>query len=150
MNREPIYAAVFAFFSALTVGGAPAFKTATRKVKTWEEVAPEDQPALLLLPRREPAQRKKGLPTIWTIEADLLLYVHTNAQIDPDIVPHQILNPLLDAIEASLAIDDVMNNACTLGGLVSHCAIEGAIEINLGSLGDEAVAIVPLSILTSP
>lgn len=150
MTREPIYAALFAFFAALTVGGSPAFKTATRKVKTWEDVPPEDQPALLLLPRREPAQRKKGLPTIWTLEVDLMLYVHTNAQNDPDVIPHQLLNPLLDAIEASLAIDDVMNNACTLGGLVSHCAIEGAIEIFPGSLGDEAVAIVPLQLLTSP
>ena len=29
MTREPTYAAVFAFFNALTAGGAPLFKTAT-------------------------------------------------------------------------------------------------------------------------
>lgn len=150
MTREPIYASLFAFFAALTVGGSPAFVTATRQVKTWEDVPPEDQPALLPLPRRETAQRKKGLPTIWTLDVDLLLYVHTGAQNDPSVTPAQLLNPLLDAIEASLTIDDVMNNACTLGGLVSHCAINGPIELFLGSLGDEAVAIVPLQLLTSP
>ena len=105
MTREPIYAALFAFFSALTVGGSPAFKFATRIPKHWEDVAPEDQPALLLLPRTETAQRKKGLPTIWTLELDLLLYVTTNGSIDSAAIPSQILNPLLDAIEAALAID---------------------------------------------
>jgi len=42
--REDIYAAVFAFFTALTVGGSPAFKMATRKLRVWEEV-PTERPA---------------------------------------------------------------------------------------------------------
>lgn len=150
MTREPIYAAVFAFFAGLTAGGSPLFKTATRKPSTWEDVTPEDQPALLLRQRSEIAERRKGLPTKWTLNLDLMLFVHTGAQNDPTLIPAQILNPLLDAIEASLAVDDPSNNACTLGNLVSHCAIHGAVEIFLGSLGDEAVAIVPIEILVSP
>jgi hypothetical protein len=151
VTREPIYAALFAHFAALAAAdGSLLFKTATRIVKHWADVPPEEEPALLLLPRSEHAQRRKGLPTIWTLNADLLVYVNTAAQENPAAIPAQILNPLLDAIEGSLAIDDVMNNACTLGGLVSHCAIDGDIELHLGSLGNEAVAIVPLQLLTSP
>ena len=151
MTREPIDAALFAFFSAVAAGdGSKLFKTATRKVDTWDQVPPEDCPALLLLPRTELAVRKKGLPTKWTGEYDLLLYVHTGAQNDPTVVPAQLLNPLLDAIEAAIQVDDIANNAATLGGLVSHCAIEGQIQKFLGSLGDEATAIVPIQILTSP
>lgn len=144
MTREPIYAAVFAFFAALTLGGTPAFKLATRKGKHWDDVAGEDQPALLMVQGSETAQKRKGLPTIWTARAQLLVYVRTNAQSDDSVIPSQLLNPLVDAIEAALTPDDISNDACTLGGLVSHCAIEGEVKYFEGLLGDEATAIVPL------
>lgn len=150
MTREPIYAAVFASFAALTVGGAPAFKTATRKVKVWEDVPPEDQPALLFRQDKETANYRKGLPTIWTCPAVLMLYVHTGALVDQDIVPSQLLNPLVDAIEAALVVDDFKTNSATLGGLVSHCAIKGDIQYFEGSLGDDGVVVVPIEFLTSP
>lgn len=150
MNREPLYAALFAFFQGLTVGEAPAFRTATRRLDTWENVGKEDQPALLMQQRRESANYRKGLPTIWSLDVALYVYVHTGADNDKTLIPSQILNPLLDAIENSLAIDDPSNNACTLGGLVSHCAISGGVEIFQGNLGDEEVAIVPINILVSP
>lgn len=154
MNREPIYQAVFAFFAALTLPTVPvptpAFKLATRQLKHWDDVAGEDTPALLMQQRRESANRRKGLPTIWTCDITLFLYVTTNANTDPTQIPAQILNPLLDAIEAALVVDDPINNACTLGGLVSHCAIQGAIESFDGDLGDEAVVTVPIQFLVSP
>jgi hypothetical protein len=149
MIREDVYAAVFAFFAGLVTQDRPLFKLATRKPSTWEGVSPDDQPALLMRQKREQALRKKGLPTVWTFHLELLLYVHTGAQNDSAIIPAEILNPLLDAIEASLAVDDQSNAACTLGGLVSHCAINGDIEIFSGDLGDEAVAIVPIEILVN-
>lgn len=149
MTREPIYAAIFAFFAGLTTGNAPLFKTATRRPTTWESVPPEDQPALLMRQKSELGEHRKYLPTKWTLHLDLLLYVHTGAGTDHDVIPSQLINPLLDAIEASLVIDDVVNNVCTLGGLVSYCAIEGSVEIFLGNLGDEAVAIVPIKVLVT-
>lgn len=151
MNREPIYQAVFAFWQGLTVGGAPAFVTATRYARHWDNVGSEEQPALYQMQASESANYRKGLPTIWTLNIKLLIYVRTNAQsLAPGVTPSSIFNPLVDAIEAALVVDDPFNNACTLGGLVSHCAIGGDIEIYEGNLGDEAVVIVPVKILTSP
>lgn len=147
MTREPIYAAIFAFWSALTIGGSPAFKLATRKLKTWEDVSAEDQPALLQLQRRETVTKPKTLPAKWKFSIDLYLYVHTGAQQDSNVVPSQLLNPLMDAVEAALEIDDKSNDACTLGGLVSHCFIDGAVEIFEGNLGDQAVCIIPLTVV---
>lgn len=147
MTREPIYAAIFAFWSNLTVGGSPAFKLATRKLKTWEDVEAEDQPALLQLQHRETVTKPRGLPAKWTFSIDLYLYVHTGAITDTNIVPSQLLNPLMDAVEAALVIDDKSNDACTLGGLVSHCFIDGAVEIFEGNLGDQAVMIIPLTVV---
>ncbi len=149
MTREPLYAAVFAFFSALTVGASPAFATATRKIKTWEDCGIEQQPALLMRQMAERSTYKKGFPLVWRCDIALMLYVHTGAQMDDTVVPSQLLNPLLDAIEAAVRVDDPGNQAATLGGLVSHCAIEGDVQIFEGSLGDEAVAVVPLMFLTS-
>ena len=147
MVRESIYAALFTFWSNLTIGGSPAFKKATRKLTIWENVAAEDQPALLQLQRREVVTRPKGLPPRWTLSVDLYLYVHTGAINDSDIVPSQLLNPLMDAIEAAMVVDDIGNNAVTLGGIVSHCYIDGAVEIFEGNLGDQAACIIPLTVV---
>lgn len=149
MTREPIYQGLFEFFSVLAVGTAPAFKTATRKLKHWEEVQPEDQPALLVRQDLERAERRKGLPTKWTGRLWLALYVHTGAHIDPGVVPSQLLNPLVDAIEAAITPDDIGNYAATLSGLVSHIAIEGDIQYFEGNLGDEAVVLIPIQFVTA-
>lgn len=154
MTREERYAAVFAFFAALTLPSdaqpTPAFLTSTRKLATWEGVAPEEQPALLMRQVTEHANYKKGLPTIWTCEIALCLYVHTSAQNVADVVPAQLLNPLVDLIEAAIKVDDLVNHSATLGGLVSHCAISGDIQFFEGTQGDEAVVLVPIQFLTSP
>ena len=147
MIRETIYAALFAYFSGLTDGSNPLFKTATRKLKVWEGVEFESQPALLQLQRQETSVKQRGLPYNWSLSIDLYMYVHTGAMNDPDIVPSQLINPLLDAVEASLRIDDLSNNTCTLGGLVYHAYIDGSVEIFEGNLGDQSVAIIPITVV---
>lgn len=147
MIRENIYSAVFAYWSGLTIGGNPAFKTATRKLTVWENVAAEDQPALLQLQKSETVNKPKGLPARWVLSVELYLYVHTGASNDNSLIASQILNPLLDAVEAAITIDDVMNSACTLGGIVSHCYIDGAVEVFEGNLGDQAACIIPITVV---
>lgn len=147
MNREGIYSGVFAYFQALTQGVSPLFVTATRHARTWENVAPEECPALFQLQRSEVVHRPRGLPPKWTLNIDLYVYVHTGANIDTTINPSQLINPLLDAIEASLTVDDFSNNTTTLNGLVSHIAIEGEVQIVEGNQGDSAVCIIPLVVV---
>lgn len=148
-TRETLYAAIFAYFAALTVGGSPAFRNATRRVAQWEKYLPEEQPALLMRQRNEVAEHRKFMPTKWVLNIDLLVYVHTAASIDNSVIPSQLLNPLLDVIEDALTIDDILNSSCTLGGLVSYAAIDGTVDIHLGSLDDSAAAIVPVRILVN-
>ena len=58
------------------------------------------------------------------------------------------LNSLLDAVEA--AIRNVTPGiAQSLGGKVSHCRIEGKIEIIENVVGSMALAVVPIEILTT-
>ncbi len=135
MNREQIYAALFAKLSA-----SSAFKTTSRKLRHWAEVKDIEQPALFQAQKREMAVTTPGQPTVWTFQADIYLYV-----FQKNGTPSTLLNSLVDALGAALAPDPITNK-CTLGGLVQHAWIEGAIETDEGTLGDQAVAIVPVVI----
>ena len=59
-----------------------------------------------------------------------------------------VLNPLLDAVEAALA-PAATTGVQDLGlpAMVQHAAIAGKIDTDEGTLGDQAVAIIPVEIL---
>lgn len=138
MNREPIYAALLTKLSA-----SAGYNTVTRRYKLFADVAPPDMPALFLLQKDEVAQTVPGLNTVWTIQCDAVIYVSVTD--DPTQAASSALNPLLDAIEAALAPSSVSNKQ-TLGGLVQHACISGAIRIDEAINGDRMVAVVPIEI----
>ena len=140
ISREAIYSALFALAS-----NSSGFTTSSRRLRHWNDVQTEEMPALFLAQRREVAQTSTGQPTLWRLEADLYIYVSTRGELPPG----PILNEKLDAIEAALAPDNPIQNVQTLGGLVHRCLIGGAIETDEGTLGDLAVAIVPIVIEAS-
>lgn len=137
INREAIYAAFWARVSA-----APGFITTSRRLKHWSDVPTGDQPALFMSQRHEAATTKTGEPTTWLLSGDLYVYVKVTDGSAPAIV----LNPLVDAVCARLAPDLITVGKCTLGGLVHYARIEGEIETDEGTLGDQAVAILPYAI----
>lgn len=137
MNREAIYSALFDRLKVV-----PGIVTASRKLRHWSDVSASEQPALFMAQKSEPARQAQGMATVWELGVDVYLYANTQG-FD---APAQALNGILDAIEGALAPDAPAKNTCTLGGLVQHCRIEGAIETDEGTLGDQAVAIVPISI----
>ena len=144
MTREPIYAALFA-----RLASAAPFVTASRRLRHWDEVGPTEQPALFQVQKRETAKEAEGSPTVWRAEVDLYLYCQAP---DDETAPAIVLNPLVDAIEAALVPSgaDLASGTQSLGGLVKHCWIAGAIETDEGALGGQAVAIVPIEILVTP
>lgn len=137
MNREAIYQALYAKLAAV-----PGLKTKGRKLKHWTDVPASQQPALFQAQKNELAQRQQGLGTVWTLTVDVYLYTHTAGIA----LPSAQLNGIVDAIEAALQPDNPVRNTNTLGGLVQHCRIEGAIETDEGTLGDQAVCIIPIVI----
>lgn len=139
---EPIYAALFA-----KVDKMPGLLTSSRKMKHWADVPAKQQPALFMIQGGETPEQVRGLPAKWRLKAELYLYV--NPGEGKSVIPSQVMNPLIGAIRNALAVDNVVANACTLGGLVSHCWIAGEIEVYDGVLGDQAVAVVPIEILTA-
>lgn len=141
MIREPIYAALFA-------KGEVAFQwvTAARVFKHWVDVPAAEQPAFFQVQRRETATQRRDLPTKWGGSVDWIVYVNSK---DKDVAPATTLNEIIDALEAALNPGEVIKTQ-TLGGLVHHCWIEGDIETDEGTLGEQAWAAIPIRFLSSP
>jgi hypothetical protein len=137
--REDIISALFEV--ALT---AAKFNTSGRRLQLWSKVS--SFPALFVqsIGTRYPPRDIRGLPPERTITAEL--WVYTDVGKDPNANPEEALNDIIDAIEAALA-PSVVSGVQTLGGLVSHCWIEGEIEQFPGVLDGIAKAIIPVKIL---
>jgi hypothetical protein len=142
MTRETIYAALF---TAIT--DAVHFKTQSRKLKHWNDVGDESQqPALFMAQTGEVAERRKGLPTKWTLNVKLYLYCLAP---DDETAVTTIMNPLLDTICGLIDPGEKgSTNTLSIAG-VSHVWIEGNIETDEGALGRQGVAIIPISILVA-
>jgi hypothetical protein len=141
-TREAIYSALFALVSGLS-----GFVTTSRRLRHWTDVAPEEKPALFQAQKTQGAAPVTNQPTRWHLYADLFVYVDTGQ--DPDAVPATLLNNLVDAIDAALSPNPVTAAPQTLGGLVTYCRISGTILTDEGTLGSQAVAIIPVEILAT-
>lgn len=141
IERETIYSALFSLAAS-----SANFVTASRRLRHWSDTAPVEQPALFMSEKGATARVKTlGAPTEWRLYADFWIYAYSG---DPYVAPSSLLNPLLDALEAALlpsATTGVQNLG--LGTTVQHAYIAGKVETDEGTLGDQAVAIVPVEIL---
>lgn len=137
-GREAAYAALFAKLQ--TVAGIVTFE---RRLRHWNDVLPAEMPYLALAQTNQIATPVKGLPTKWTLGADVYLYVRAENQ-----PPGPLFNALLDALDVAISPPPGQVTQ-TLSDTVSHCWIEGEVQTDEGTLGPLAVAIVPLRILTS-
>ena len=140
MNRENIVNALLKLLSS-----SVSFTTVSRKFQTWSSISSSEKPAMFLLERSESYIRaNEAVPEVVTLEIDL--YICVDAGKDQSLVPASVLNNLIDAVEAALT-PNKLTNSQTLGGLVSHCRIEGKIIKNSGDLDGDATAIIPIKIL---
>lgn len=154
MNRENIYAALFARISAATwpaipISGATTWASASRKMQGWAEVPPGNMPALFQTQVSERVKRDPGKPPVWTLMVELRVYVAHLANTDQSVIPTQQLNPILDAIQAAMepTFVDGDPQRCTLGKLVYDCKIVGEVKDFEGDLGDLGVLVIPVEII---
>lgn len=153
VNRQALWDAVAAWFQAITdADGAKVFRTFYKSAKSWAQVPPENCPSANLDPITEQWLVRQGLPPKLTMTALLRVYVVTNQDGDDvlNVDANAILNPIIDAVANAIIIDDPASECATLGGLVSHCAIQGKLERFSGTLANEAVAVIPIVIVVSP
>jgi hypothetical protein len=143
MSRETIFAALFNLVKA-----TPGLASSSRKARPLANVSEPEMPILFQLQAPEIWEQKRGLPPKRILRADLEIYVSSAGDHRGETrPPSAVLNPILDALEAALAPGLADDGAQTLGGLVSHCWIEGGIEIFEGLLEGKTAALVRIHIL---
>lgn len=140
INREPIAVALLNLVSA-TAGAV----TVSRELRHFNEVQPEEMPYLCLVGGNQVVdQTTRSGPPKYLLRFDVYLYVNRKDSADP---AQTLLNNMLDALEASLQPEQCFPEQ-TLGiGTVRHCRVNGTISTDEGTLGDVAVAVVPIEVL---
>lgn len=142
MNREQIQLALFAQLQPLV-----GFTTVSRRLRHWHDTPAEMQPSLMVSHVSEDAQTNSGQPTKWRIRVELYIYVRLGA----DDAPGPKLNPLIDAVCNAVNSTTLSPTCVNNLGLpnVAYCRVEGDVQIDEGTLDNQAVAIIPVVILAT-
>lgn len=141
MNREAIQVALFNLLS--TVSGVV---TITRRTKLWADFNPPQKPCICISMRDNDYKREsEACPSVITMEADIFIYT-TNSDAD-GVVPATQMNALLDAIDVAMRPDNMVMGLLTLGGLVSHCWIEGRNIVENGDLDGDGIAVISIKMI---
>jgi hypothetical protein len=119
--------------------------TFSRFLQNWSDVAPAEQPAMFLTMGTQNNNKQRGLKNKWMLNFNLFIYVNTTNL--NNIIPATMMNPILDQVDKMFTPDDIADYVLTLGGLVSHAAIQGDVQTDEGLLGAQAFAVVPIEIL---
>jgi hypothetical protein len=143
---EQIDAALF----ALLLTATPAWVTSSRRLQNYNEVSAESQPALFLAsgdldPKLGGDARVPGMPYRWKLHRKIWIYA--NAGNDDTLIPSSLINPLLNSV-LNVLKPTTPGERLTLSGLVYHCYLAGRIQTDEGLLGPQAVAVLPIEILT--
>jgi hypothetical protein len=141
-NREKIYDALLSLSYKVT-----SAKTRSRKLKIYSDVPPSECPSIFQNQTGETVtQTARGIPAIRTLKVDWYVYLNDNG--DRNTPPSVALNNILTEIDLAL-VADATTGVNTLGGIVSHCWIEGEVRIVEALLNDYTIAIIPIHIKTS-
>lgn len=145
-SRKQIAAALLA-----QLNGGNKFVKTGRRDNAPEQAASPGEPGLFLIKPRESYSYDKdqnGVPPVR--ELRFLAVVYTDVGTDPNAVPADVIDDLLDAIDAALAptVVDQINNGGrqTLGGLVYDCRIVGEPELAPGDSQGKGQTIVPVHV----
>lgn len=140
-SRETIMEALLERLKQIAGNGKPV-NGVYRRVRSWADSAPK--PCVYIGEHSDEYSRQsENLPKA---SMSILLFVYTQTG-DMAAIPSKQQNEILDAIDDALKPDNPSENKCTLGGLVSHCYIDGTVVKVPGDLDGEGIAVVPINIL---
>jgi hypothetical protein len=142
--------------SALLAKLAPpggAFPTSGRRLRDPEHVADLVKPALFLIKPNERYDRSSSntLPPKRIMETYAVIY--TDIGNDGDAVPADVIDDLLDIVDAALApapADQMRGGGQTLGGLVVNVVIDGSLDIAPGDVQGKGTVVIPINITLLP
>lgn len=157
VDREAIFRALFALTAGIQwpadydePGGAQrTFATRSRRVKLFSEVPVEQQPWLGQAEHNEEAAQVTSQPYKWKLNAQWFIY-HPDAVVQealPTVTNNLILKAVEDALFPKPYDPGFLDERNTLSGLVHHCFIEGEVFKDPGDIDNQAMLVVPITIL---
>lgn len=126
-----------------------AFKTIEKDARIWSDVEAFEQPycGIYCPDDRVSDPQAFGL-TKWERVYTILVYFRTDAvPLGDDWSVQDIIDNLLDALDSSFARPRP-GEPNTLGGLVQDCMLDGTIYVDPGTLDQQCVISLPVTILT--
>jgi hypothetical protein len=133
----------------LSPAGSASFVTASRRLRPWTDVASSEKAAIFQYERDDIYTNGKNYLQIVEMSVDLYIYyTYIDAGKDQSIAAITVLNPLLDAVDAAPP-PSKMTGRQTLGGLVSHCYIDGETMKDPGDIDGYGIAVIPVKILAT-
>jgi len=125
-------------------------RTASRRLRHFNNVLPDERPAMFITQGNQQEVPVHGLDSKVELAAEVYIYIH---EVDRDKPPSSQMNIFIDRVREAIKPEHPDVNECqTLGGLVEHCWIEGIVEVYEAvenMLDDQAIAIIPIRILTT-
>lgn len=150
-TREQIYAAMFSLMQTSPFT-APLFKTYTRRLRSWQQVASEEKPLLAQLQAdEEPVSDRMPFPYNVRMKVEEYVFVDQN---DEEEYLAPLLNNLVDAVESAikpvgaLEFQTLSNLTDPDAGIVYNVRWKGT-SYHDGLLGVHGYAVVLVEIFTS-
>ena len=145
VNRDTVLSALFSRLSLITfstpVRGVSNFTICSRRLRHWSDVPKSERPALFMVCHGESSvYRAENVPAYTTMSVKLFIYTDGSDKLS---VPDTDISIILDAIDRALSPGPGEARQ-TLGGLVSHCRIDGEILRDPGDMDDDGLIIVPI------
>ena len=142
MNRELIYQKLFEFIQEnITLA-----KTFSRQLKDFSEVKVNESPSIFQVQIDEDIETITNSQTKTKLYCQVYIYVKNNN--NKDTIAHTILNNIIDQFIEKFNIKNQIGYGITLNDLVFSCKINGKIEYDGGILGVDALARLPIEIIT--
>lgn len=150
-TRESIISALQAKLAGTVfsqpVSGVTSFKGIYRRLVLWADCPKSSRPALYITEHSENnAFKAENTPALTTMRVDLFIYLDSS---DMASVPAIDVNVILDAVTKAIAPTPGFEQRQTLGGLVSHCRIDGEILKDPGDLDGDGLILIPILILVT-
>lgn len=147
VSRETVLSALFAKLSETVftspVSGQSAFVSVSRRLRHWADVPRDQRPAMFMTCHGEsPTYRAENTPLYSKMSVKIFVYTDSADKLS---VPDTDISVILDSLDISLE-PGPGEQRLTLGGLVSHCRVDGEILRDPGDMDGDGLIIVPISI----
>lgn len=130
------------------VNGQNTWISVSRRLKMFNRIPVEDQPAAFIVQHQEVYETKyAGVPPRRIMEVGVWCFAPSNGE---DVIGDDYLDSMEEGIENILPIDDVMRNELTLGGLAYSVSIDRRSNLFIRDPGDidgQALLILPFRII---